>query len=147
MAHRTLARIAFCLSLTPVLAIAQQTAPAQSTPTASIEGRTTSTDGQPLRKTNLTLRPVNVVGPGGRGTAGAIGGGQFQPPTPYAATSDSEGKFSFTGLEAGRYTLAADHAGYLNTQYGTKRTAGGGQTGNALLTLTAGQHMTGVNIE
>lgn len=52
-----------CLSLSLIVlpAIAQQNTP----PQASIEGRTFSTDSQPLRKTTLTLHAY-----GGRGTAG-----------------------------------------------------------------------------
>ncbi len=137
MASRKFVLGSFCLLAAACSAVGQTQSAA---PQGSIEGRTTSIDGQPLRKTNLTLRPIQV-GPGGGGGAG------FQPPAPYATTSDADGKFSFTGLEAGRYTLAADHSGYINTQYGTKRTSGGGQTGNPILTLSAGQHLTGINVE
>ncbi|HVV46256.1 MAG TPA: carboxypeptidase-like regulatory domain-containing protein [Bryobacteraceae bacterium] len=135
-----------CLSLFFALlpAVGQQNSASQQ---GSIEGHTLSADGQPLRKTNLVLRPLPAFN-GGRGGLGVAGGaGAVQMPTPYAATSDAAGKFSFSGLEPGRYTLMAEHTGYLNTQYGTKRTAGGAQTGNPIINLTAGQHLAEINIQ
>jgi protocatechuate 3,4-dioxygenase beta subunit len=97
---------------------------------ASIAGRTLNAAGQPIRKTSLTLRPANAQ-PG------------QTPVQSYTATSDAEGKFSFEGIEPGRYQLWAEHAGYLRQAYGNKRSNFQG----AMLTLTAGQHLTGLNFE
>jgi protocatechuate 3,4-dioxygenase beta subunit len=145
MSLRSLAFSFLYLLFAAVTAAGQQNTSAQE----SIEGRTLSSDGQPLRKANLVLRPLPVFngGRGGGGIGMASGAGGIQQPTPYAASSDASGKFSFTGLDPGRYTLTAEHAGYLNTQYGTKRTAGGVQTGNPIINLTAGQHLTEINIQ
>jgi hypothetical protein len=144
MSFRVLAVSCVCFLFAAVTAGAQQNSSAQG----SIEGHTLSMDGQPLRKTNLVLRPLPVFngGRGGGGGAG-LGAGPVQAPTPYGTTSDASGKFSFTGLEPGRYTLSAEHAGYLNAEYGTKRIGGGAQTGNPIINLTAGQHATEINIQ
>ncbi len=127
---------------------------------ASIEGKTVSVvDGQPVRKVNLTLRPLPTPPPpapgttgrgGGRGAGvvmGAPGAVPMQMPEPYAATSDAQGSFSFTNLAPGRYTLSADKTGYMNATYGMNRTASGVMTGNTLITLTSGQRMAGADLQ
>lgn len=96
---------------------------------AGIEGRTLNVAGQPVRKANLTLRPMDMK-PGDT------------PVQPYAATSDAEGKFAFEVVEPGRYQLWAERPGYMRQAYGAKRNPMQG----TMLTLSAGQHMTDVNI-
>jgi protocatechuate 3,4-dioxygenase beta subunit len=136
-----------CFSFAAFPAAAQQSPATQTSSQGSIEGHTLSMDGQPLRKTNLILRPIPVFNGGRGGGAGAAGASPVQPPTPYGTTSDASGKFSFSGLDPGRYTLMAEHAGYLSTQYGMKRTGAGAQAGNPIINLTAGQHITEINIQ
>jgi protocatechuate 3,4-dioxygenase beta subunit len=70
--------------------------------TASIGGTIVSTDGRPVRRARVTL-----AGADSRGLT--------------AATSDEKGHFAFTTLAAGRYTLSASKAGYVNSVYGQKK--------------------------
>lgn len=147
MSLRALAVGFVCFSFSAVPAAAQQSTATPGSSQGSIEGHTLSMDGQPLRKTNLILRPIPVFNGGRGGAGGAAGASPVQPPTPFGTTSDASGKFIFTGLDPGRYTLMAEHAGYLTTQYGTKRTGGGLPTGNPIINLTAGQHVTEINIQ
>ncbi len=58
--------------------------------------------GQPARKTRVTLSGVELRG--GRST-----------------TTDDQGRFSFTALPAGRYTLNANKPGHLSVSYGQRR--------------------------
>ena len=58
--------------------------------------------GQPARKTRVTLSGMELRG--GRST-----------------TTDDQGRFSFTALPAGRYTLNANKPGHLPVSYGQRR--------------------------
>src|SRR5207244_297844 len=40
--------------------------------------------------------------------------------------TDEQGRFSFTGLEGGKYRLAADRQGFLHQSYGERKFSGGG---------------------
>ena len=73
---------------------------------ASLSGRMTGISGQPLRKVTLTLRPAHVR-PG-------------ETVNPYVTTSGAEGKFAFESVDAGRYVLWAEKAGFLRQAYGSK---------------------------
>ncbi len=77
------------------------------------------TTGQPLRKSTLTLRPMEAT-PLSAAT-----------PPGYTVISDAEGKFVMDQVEPGRYTLTADHPGYLRGTYRAR--------GSALITIGAGQ--------
>ena len=112
------------LLLSAAALYAQQPPASGSKDLAILSGRTVDPDGKPLRKTALTLRP-SATKPG-------------ETSVPYGTASDAEGKFSFDGVEPGKYILLADHAGYLRQAYGTKKH---GMTGT-ILTLTTGQRMT-----
>lgn len=46
--------------------------------------------------------------------------------TPQTETSDGSGAFVFKNLPAGRYSIEASRAGYLDTEYGAKRLGGTG---------------------
>jgi protocatechuate 3,4-dioxygenase beta subunit len=118
-------QVGFVMCVQAASAFAQQTATATDPKDlAVVEGRVLDTAGNPLRKTILTLR-ADGTKPG-------------EEPTSYAATSDADGKFIFDGVEPGRYMLLGQHAGYLHSTYGGKRSGSSG----TVLTLTVGQHMT-----
>jgi uncharacterized protein (DUF2141 family) len=59
-----------------------------------------------------------------------------------STVTDDSGRFSFTDLPAGSFTVTASKAAYVTTAYGT---AGSGGAGTAV-TLTAGQHVTTITI-
>src|SRR5580658_6351561 len=97
---------------------------------AAMEGQVTNAiAGTPLRKASITLNRQNggPVAPGTR--------------TNYSATTDATGHFSITGIEPGRYRVNADHTGYLNMQYNSRRPGGPGTS----LDLARAQKMTGVD--
>ena len=85
---------------------AGQGAPAVTLPPGSVEGRVTSTTGEPLRKVVLTLRP------NGRG------GGN------YSATSANDGSFRFASVDQGNYALTGERTGYVRETLSSP----GGQT-------------------
>ncbi len=111
------------LSLLALPAIAQENTDSR----ASIEGRTLSSDGQPLRKTILTLHAYS-----GRESISAV--------------SDEQGHFSITGIEPGSWILLADHVGYLQSVYGMRRIPGNGAVGDPVIHLETGQHLAGVDL-
>jgi hypothetical protein len=68
----------------------------------SVEGTVVSaTTGEPLKKTELSLRPV----------------GQSGGTPPYRATTNAGGHFEITGIDPGRYDLLASRTGYLWQYY------------------------------
>lgn len=73
---------------------------AQPTGTASITGRVVSAEGAPLRRTQVQLAGAGVTG--------------------RTAVTDSEGRYVFAGLPAGRYSLRAIRSGYINISYGQR---------------------------
>ena len=75
--------------------------------------------GQPARRARVNLA-----------TSGEAGGSR-------TALSDDQGRFAFTALPAGRFTLAASKAGHLATQYGQRRP---GRQGTPIQ-LTDGQRL------
>jgi hypothetical protein len=113
-------RLTGAIVLLAIAGLAQQDA-------AKIEGTTLSADSQPLANVKITLRP------------GSVDANQ-KPPSPKTATSDRDGKFSLDGVQPGRYTLVAVLDGYETNLYRPT-------SGSSTLTLSAGQHMTAVNIK
>ena len=85
----------------------------------TIAGTLTSADlGRPVRRAAVKL----------------TGG---QPVTTKTATSDANGRFAFTDLPAGDYTLSASKAGFLESVFGARR-PGAGIPGTPI-TLAAGE--------
>ena len=78
--------------------------------TATLRGRVVAGDtGQPLRRAQIRLRTNGPTGPG-------------QPPENLLASTDSLGRYEFTGVRAGRYLLSVTKpGGYLDVQYGQQR--------------------------
>src|SRR3954469_6620451 len=76
----------------------QPNAPPTPAGTAAVSGRVVSAEGAPLRRTQVMLLGM---GAGGR-----------------SALTDSDGRYSFSGLAAGRYTIRASRSGYLGLSYG-----------------------------
>ena len=100
-----------------------QTAPAKG----SIEGQVMNGKaGSPLKKATVTLVGANPnLGNPGRG----------QMPVRKSATTDETGRFSFAGLEPGKYQLSAQRQGFLGQAYGARRYQGGGRTVRGLCGL------------
>ncbi len=87
-----------------------QAAPAKG----SIEGQVMNLKaGSPLKKASVQLVTMNA---GGRGQ-GAVR---------KVAETDEQGRFAFTGLDAGKYQLSAERQGFLRQNYGARKYSGGG---------------------
>ena len=108
-----------------------------ATGTATVTGIVTmGASGQPARKVRVNLSGQELRG--GRST-----------------TTDDQGRFSFTALPAGRYTLSANKPGFLTASYGQKRpgTPGtaiqlsDGQKFQAQLQIPKGSVLTGVVLD
>src|SRR5918993_1545352 len=67
--------------------------------TGALSGRVVSTEGAPVRRAQVQL---------------AASDARVRQMT----TSDNEGRFAFTQLPAGRYTLRASKGGYVNVSFG-----------------------------
>ena len=90
-----------------------QAAPAKG----SIEGQVMNLQsGSPLKKASVQLVTMNPSGGGGRG----------QMAVRKAAETDEQGRFAFTGLDAGKYQLSAGRQGFLRQNYGARKYSGGG---------------------
>lgn len=120
MAKHSVLRLAACLSTASALAWSQTNIdPPKAKTTASLEGKVVSlTTGNPLKKTNLLLRPAQ--------------GGKT-----LTAESDEQGLFSFPTVEPGRYTMTGERTGYAKQAYGARGPSSPGST----LTLVASQEM------
>lgn len=101
----------------------RDTAPRPSTGTAAISGTVVADEanGRPLRRVMLTLSSASSGSP------------------QRATTTDDAGRFAFTRLPAGNYSvLRASKAGWVPVTYGEKRTAGIGTP----ITLAEDQKLT-----
>jgi hypothetical protein len=94
------------------------------TGTAVLRGQVFSVDGTPLRRAQ-----VRATGQDGRG------GG--------VSTTDPQGKFEIKELPAGRYSISASKAGYVNMQYGQRRADQTG--GGTILDVLDGQAVEKIN--
>ncbi len=73
------------------------------TGTATIRGRIVGADnGVPLRRARLVLSAAGLE-------------------RPFYAATDAQGRYEFTELAAGRYTLMVSKSGYVTLQYGQRR--------------------------
>jgi hypothetical protein len=106
--------------------------------TGSIEGQVVNAStGAPLRKATVqligTVQPPPSAKPGQADL-------MWQQPNHMTREVDEQGRFSFTGLAAGSYTVIAERTGYLPQMYGERRPNSGGKP----IVLTSGQHLADV---
>ena len=99
-----------------------EVAPVKPEERCVVEGTVISAaTGEPLKKTNLTLRKdlsQSSMGPMG-----------MMPGISYSGTTDAAGHFSIPDVEPGKYRLSAERVGYVSQQYGAK---GPSQAGTVL---------------
>lgn len=85
----------------------------------SIEGQVMNlTAGSPLKKASVQLMMMNLGG-------GGVGRGRGPAPLRKAVETDEQGRFAFTGLDAGKYQLSAERQGFLRQNYGARKYSGG----------------------
>ena len=107
-------KIAAVILAAGVAAYGYQGAPAKG----SIEGQVMNGKaGSPLKKATVTLVGANP-------NAGNAGRGQL--PVRKSAETDETGRFTFAGLEPGKYQLSVERQGFLRQAYGARRYQGGG---------------------
>jgi hypothetical protein len=93
---------------------------------ASVEGTVfNALTGAPLRKATITISWQNSE------VAGGVRSN-------YSALTDAAGHFVINGIEPGRYRVNANHTGFLDMQYNTRRPGGPGTP----LDLTRAQKLT-----
>jgi protocatechuate 3,4-dioxygenase beta subunit len=115
------------LAIVP-LALCHAQAPAADPQKAALEGHIASATGEPIKKVALRLQQT-----GGAATGFVVVGG---PQPAFSTLSDAQGNFVLENLDPGRYEMFADRPGYIRETYSVN--------GNNILTLTAGQRMTGI---
>jgi hypothetical protein len=87
--------------------------------TAVIRGRVIAGDtGQPARRAQVRLIAMRAP-TSGSGPGGTVGGLYSAPPS---VTVDADGRYEFTGLTPGRYTLTATRNGYIAEPWGATDT-------------------------
>jgi protocatechuate 3,4-dioxygenase beta subunit len=91
------------------VAPARDTVPGEKKSTAVIRGKITNAEGRPLRRVQVRLSGESV--PDGR-----------------TASTNGLGQYELRDLPAGRYSLSANRAGYLNLQYGQAKPGEPGRT-------------------
>lgn len=108
------------------IALAQQSQPTGNTEAkkpGSLQGQVTNAKtGEPVRRVNLTLRPMPAPGMGGGISM------SMAPAAPFAATTDAEGKFRIENVEPGNYRLMAERQGFVRGEYGARPNAMMGTT-------------------
>ena len=93
---------------------------AQAPAKGSIEGQAVNAKtGAPLKKASVRL---TMIVPPSNGPAGV----RIQGPNMRTVDTDEAGRFSFTGLDSGKYRLSADRQGFLHQNYGERKYSGGG---------------------
>ena len=146
--NRTFLSIILFLT-TVTLAIAQQRSIGQNpqntqqTATATIEGTVTRLDnGQPLKGARVTLRAGGARGQNPLlAGIGAAGEGRLLANIVGAVATvatDSNGRFTITGVQPGQYQIAAERDGFIRTEYGQRTPTGNGVN----VPVTANQRLT-----
>jgi len=127
-----------CFLLLPIALLAQQRDTTSKTPVVASTGEisgsvvTAEANPQPIRRAVVTL----------------AGGGDMLP---RSVLTDDAGKFAFTGVPAGSFSLTARKAAYLASAHGAKRPGragspvalGAGQRENVTITMFRGAAITG----
>ncbi|MGO8732502.1 MAG: carboxypeptidase regulatory-like domain-containing protein [Terriglobia bacterium] len=115
----------FLLALLFLFAAPQQKTPTQNpADLCTIQGVVVKAGtGEPLRKATVAAIPTN---------------GQLQ-----VAETDAMGRFELKGLYPGRYSLAAQHNGFVKQRYGQRSPQGTGTT----LTLSSGQKISDITFQ
>jgi hypothetical protein len=107
--------------------MAQQPPPVKGPAPAIISGALAdAASGQPVRKAQVRLMTLSPSGP------------------VMVTASDDQGRFVFTGVRAGEYTVAASKPGYLEMVFGARR-AGPAMAGTPVR-VVAGQKLDGINV-
>jgi protocatechuate 3,4-dioxygenase beta subunit len=148
---RTLISIALLLANITLVAVQQrstgqnpQNTPQNAAETrATIEGTVSRVDnGQPLRGARVTLRTAGARGqnPLLQGL-GAAGDGRLLANIVGAiatVATDSNGRFTITGVQPGQYQITAEREGFIRAEYGQRTPTGNGVT----VPVTANQRLT-----
>jgi uncharacterized surface anchored protein len=139
-----------CLILTVCAAVYGQT-PAQTPPKGSITGQVVNAKtGTPLKKASIRLTMIRNSN-GGAPVAASLPdpssplqqqlmseiisqlplvqtglGQQYRGPNIRSVDTDEQGRFSFTGLDGGKYRLTAERQGFLRQNYGERKYSGSG---------------------
>src|ERR1700682_964187 len=112
---RTLVALSLAVAAVPAIVDGQTpnpqvVAPRDSAPptarlgTAAVRGRVVDAqDNHQLRRVRLTLTAAGL------------------PPGGLPASTDDQGRYEFTDLPAGRFTLTAQRSGFLQVRYGQRR--------------------------
>ena len=109
-----------------VLAHGFQAAP-PAAPKGTLEGQVVNgATGAPLKRATVRLNGQRLAPVAAPGQGPGRGGGMPSMPNMLNKETDDQGRFVFTGLEAGRYNLSAERTGFLRQSYGARKYSQGG---------------------
>lgn len=99
-----------------------------------LQGRVTNAvTGESLKKATVRLMRQMTASSANNGPQSAQG---------YSTSSDADGNFKIENIEPGSYRLSGNRSGYLDTQYGAKRS---GQAGS-IIVLSPAQQLTNITL-